>query len=840
MAVDRESREPGDERLVLSFSNEAEASERDFAIIGQKAAGLFSLPSTWVPPFAVIPSSCLRGSDASIRATLEEVLDESTWATLERTFRELSTQVIVRSSGQSEGLSRRGLLVSSATQLDRAEVIACSITVVNANRRQLAEEEHLALILQPKIGAKALGHLSNERRVSRHSTQWLWEVELPTPTNTRRIRARASEEATPSLGCRLESDLPSVLRRVASNLSSQSGRYHLEWLWDGSRIWILQCDRERTPRGTPPGSGFDYSSQPIDIDRLSAFVPETQSRRLWHKIECVRTFRACDLPVATVVVLDDPPLIEAIASGQVPEVISEDLRVLTEGPVVVRTDVGTSNDEDLLLPRTETTADPTAISSFLIGAASQLTDQGVDPNEICFIAHRFIPARAGAICRSYPNFPRVRIDAIWGLPDGLLYFPHDSFELDVDSGSILKSLRCKEIYLDYDETGTWFRKEAGYPWDWLASLTDDELRFIGYCSRTLSSHLGRGIDTMFFVGVDERTGVAPCLPWFYTTKLPKDDDRGPDHARHRVRDVVAVGSLPDVEKVRRQFAEVAVDQRPAVLFSPVGDDLRDRKLIHGVAELAKDLGLRVELDGSALSHVYYMLRSADVDVRCRLNFEASQPRREFAKLVRDLMPAQIESRRESTRVYRATTEELVVLLKLKAVEESLELRWADGDTEIEELADLLEVVRAICRARGTDFAELLAAADAKQRQRGAFDEGLMLLSTQALPVVSEQTTVARNEETERLFAEPGIDAPGAQRLIGTPPQMVGEAIEIPLVPPWPRAGPTEFLLDLSETFAVKIRYEKGHVFVEPVDRTPRAGPGQLRLEVEPEDRADRS
>jgi predicted house-cleaning noncanonical NTP pyrophosphatase (MazG superfamily) len=297
--------------------------------------------------------------------------------------------------------------------------------------------------------------------------------------------------------------------------------------------------------------------------------------------------------------------------------------------------------------------------------------------------------------------------------------------------------------------------------------------------------------------------------------------------------------LPDVEEVRRQFAEVAADQRPAVLFSPVGDDLRDRELIQGVAQLAKDLGLRVELDGSVLSHVYYMLRSADVDVRCRLNFEASQPRREFAKLVRDLMPAQIESRRESTRVYRATTEELVVLLKLKAVEESLELRWAQGDAEMEELADLLEVIRAICRAKGTDFAELLTVADDKQRERGGFDEGLMLLSTQALPVVSQQT-VARNEDAERLFVEPDIDPRSTQRLIGTAPQMVGEAVKIPLVPPWPRAGPTEFLLTLSEAFAVKIRYENGNVFVEPVDRTPQPGPGQLRLETGPEDPANGS
>ena len=56
----------------------------------------------------------------------------------------------------------------------------------------------------------------------------------------------------------------------------------------------------------------------------------------------------------------------------------------------------------------------------------------------------------------------------------------------------------------------------------------------------------------------------------------------------------------------------------------------------------------------------------------------------------------------------------------------LSCRTLWGDERLEELADMLEVIRALAKTENCTLPQLIALADAKAAQRGAFDERIFL------------------------------------------------------------------------------------------------------------------
>lgn len=95
------------------------------------------------------------------------------------------------------------------------------------------------------------------------------------------------------------------------------------------------------------------------------------------------------------------------------------------------------------------------------------------------------------------------------------------------------------------------------------------------------------------------------------------------------------------------------------------------------------------------------------------------------KLVRDRIPELIEEAGGRPAVRTADQSEHRAFLKAKLYEEAGEYA-ASGDPE--ELADLLEVVRALARTHALDPAELDRIRAAKAVERGGFDKRLVLLS----------------------------------------------------------------------------------------------------------------
>ena len=96
---------------------------------------------------------------------------------------------------------------------------------------------------------------------------------------------------------------------------------------------------------------------------------------------------------------------------------------------------------------------------------------------------------------------------------------------------------------------------------------------------------------------------------------------------------------------------------------------------------------------------------------------------EYDKLVRDEIPAIIEANGEKPVTHTADEAEYERRLLDKLAEEVEEYR---AERDVEELADVLEVVYAICAHRNVSRSELERLRAKKTADRGRFDERIVL------------------------------------------------------------------------------------------------------------------
>ena len=95
----------------------------------------------------------------------------------------------------------------------------------------------------------------------------------------------------------------------------------------------------------------------------------------------------------------------------------------------------------------------------------------------------------------------------------------------------------------------------------------------------------------------------------------------------------------------------------------------------------------------------------------------------YNKLVRDRIPEIIEASGKSCKTEILSDEEYLRMLDAKLDEELAEYH---KDQNIEELADLLEVIHAVTIARGYTLEELEAVRTDKAEKRGGFSRKILL------------------------------------------------------------------------------------------------------------------
>ena len=95
----------------------------------------------------------------------------------------------------------------------------------------------------------------------------------------------------------------------------------------------------------------------------------------------------------------------------------------------------------------------------------------------------------------------------------------------------------------------------------------------------------------------------------------------------------------------------------------------------------------------------------------------------YNKLVRDRIPEIIEAARKKCTYEILSTEQYVAMLDAKLDEELAEYQQSKS---LEELADLLEVMDAVVRARGYTWEQLTEIRKKKKEERGGFEKRILL------------------------------------------------------------------------------------------------------------------
>lgn len=101
----------------------------------------------------------------------------------------------------------------------------------------------------------------------------------------------------------------------------------------------------------------------------------------------------------------------------------------------------------------------------------------------------------------------------------------------------------------------------------------------------------------------------------------------------------------------------------------------------------------------------------------------------YNKLVRDKIPEIIEASGKSCETKILSDEEYLQMLDKKLDEELTEYHQ---EQNIEELADLLEVLYATAKARGYSIEKLENVRVEKQKTRGGFDKKILLQSVEKI------------------------------------------------------------------------------------------------------------
>lgn len=96
----------------------------------------------------------------------------------------------------------------------------------------------------------------------------------------------------------------------------------------------------------------------------------------------------------------------------------------------------------------------------------------------------------------------------------------------------------------------------------------------------------------------------------------------------------------------------------------------------------------------------------------------------YNKLVRDYIPEIIESSGKVCITATLSDEDYIHMLDQKLQEELTEYQETK---DLEELADLLEVIAAAAKARGCSWEQLMQIRNQKREQRGGFEKKILLM-----------------------------------------------------------------------------------------------------------------
>ncbi|MYZ45189.1 nucleoside triphosphate pyrophosphohydrolase [Schauerella aestuarii] len=748
-----------------------EPSALDVERVGQKAYGLAALPTAWVPPFFVVDcsySAQLSRDFSFYSIQLRQVVAECLGASG-------TTQIYIRSSGVVETLDYRGQLDSRACSVEDLPS-----TLVELHKELCSAPHSVHFIVQVCMRVHAKGHLSNERRFRREPRDWVaeWEPAGGNEGRTESVSIRPWRDGVASnidqMFCIAPDAVGIALRRVAGWGFRFNVRLHFEWVWDGMTLWVVQVDLADDSIGTNPHSTIPAKIESLDSATLRVFRIATQSDfEKYRKLKNTRLYASLNYDINPFYVIDDAKAIESIFSGRISTNLDADLADLTLRPFIIRVD-GTNipaANRDMLPRSDELRSADDAKAWFVDKLVPFINKHDLKDCGICLIAHHFIPAVASAWARAQPDISTVRIESLWGIPEGLYWHSHDTFSVDTRSRVLDQSattseyevrerIRYKGTFIAADSDGRWIPQATDAQHDWVRSIKKKEwISEIARTTRAIAESEGKPVAVMWFIDTHRQATQHRVLPWYHTISDLEDGPKAAPRRKHRSIHDVRIRTTVDWITLTEDVRLGKPIQR--IIIEPIDAELiRNQSFAKELALLAKENGCIVELSGGVLSHAYYLLMSGGCRVECVDLFDATEEVVDFNKLVRDGIPDFIKGRGEQVIHVNLTGDTLVKALKQKLVEEAFEALDATSANDLlGELADVQEVLFALAQSLGIDGATLDQERQSKKRKRGGFDAGVMLLKTAASSSFTKRQMNGHSDDL--LFAATEVDLASA-------------------------------------------------------------------------------
>jgi len=717
--------------LYCSSSGAIAWSEVDAAklIYGPKGAGLAALPRPWTLPFLLIPASITSGTKDLIEALPPEFSGKV------RELAQATRRVIVRSSVIGETIWDRGKYksvvadVPNGTQGTAALLDACKEVLASPVGKSTA------LVIQTYIEPRQRGEFGNLLRISKTRDQWELTTHAPqggvTSLRFNTQRDPAASDNIP-LAARPRLSRERLFGSVAAWLNNvlvrgRQARLNCEWVSDNVNFYLVQIDEEdedfiginplqlRIEPAHQPASTSGAILKPADPSAIARWDKLKVLEDLWGET----TERRPNLYY--VPASDIPPASNSVAFGAL---INDFETLLGPNGIVVRTSVEHGHGKTLNLPRTDCLM-PLRAAEWCAAQKEKLVADGEDLRRLAFIVHRYIASRASAWARAEPSAPTVEIHGLWGLPDALQYCPYDIWEVHLPTGSASDYPDYKSNILLAQDDGSWnyvrIKNEIGRA----LSVARKDALDIAQKTHAIAQRLGRPCHVMWFVGCADDDGESYNIPWYWVPAHPTE--RNEDRSRHLSFVVTGRESLAQLKRSSSDQSRCMLVLRPdhPSLF-------RDNDFVREVATVAKERGMPVVLEGSTLAHAYYLLVAAGCTVIGRGEKEYSRVRKStpLGKIVRDKIPDRIAARQELGVTAEIPISTRQAFLIGKIMEEALEVResTSQGERKVE-LADLLEIVRALAQMGGFSLGDIIDAADAKKEKLGGFDEGKVLMQT---------------------------------------------------------------------------------------------------------------
>ena len=731
----------------------------DSIVVGQKAKGLLSIPTPWRLPFLCVSSEVYDNyCKAKTPQDKQHVIKK-----VSKQLREAlpcigvqSGEIIIRSSGVEEGMFDRGRYESTTSPLADVE---CALEKLFHGLSQDCDPlPKMAFVVQKYIPGSALGHLSNERRFSQVKREWVYElikdndVVLSDRISVRYWRTSFDTPEKEELTCNSQSEISTALRKVAWFYSKRKKAIHFEFIWDGSRVILVQADPETSDNDSlsdPMAPSVKVNSASLSDLKVLREVGDEDKK--YNKVKNKLLYEKIGLHTAPIYILNSDSVLSELRKGEISPLLEADLKALANNSAIVRLDIANVDTQQRqLLPRSNEIRDYEQLIAFLLEQKELLNNGG----DIAFLFHVFIPARGAAFVNATPTGRIVEIEALWGLPEGLYYNAHDKIIVDTKSVNpeiisaenveiLSKQAAYKEFYVAPNENGQWVQKRTAQPYDWRLCIDDDSIVQIATESRMIANEAGKSISVMWFLGIDESYYKTRNLAWYH-----EEFNRGGYTSSEYKKKYFceAETTIKDEESFQAFVNNPDIKE---VTIKPVEDILlRDKDFLKKVGEAAKKKDAAIILEGAVLAHPLYQLCRTGARVLIPKQHSRYNDESYFNKLVRDKIPEIITKNGEDVICQKLTQNALLRALMEKAVEEALEIATAPASSLIEELGDEYEVVSSIL-----EVIKSVNTIDKHQQKRTLIADHLV---RDRILFQDKQRIILTNKSTRKRIVTPGF------------------------------------------------------------------------------------